>query len=360
MMRPKQTRDGGDATMGANCINLAIVGMGMAAKPHLAALNELQSRPDPKVKVGGIFTRSRDKAIEAEAMLDCPVFEDLDSLAKSPDIDAILLLTPPDTRIDIVSLMAQNGKHILAEKPIERDLERATEIVEICEKNNIRLGLVFQHRYRAGSKRLRELINYGALGDLSLIRTDVPWWRPQSYYDEPGRGTYERDGGGVMITQAIHVMDLMLSLTAPVTEVQAFCATTKCHRMEAEDFVAAGLTYADGAVGSVVATTATWPNVEESIAIDGSKGSARLQRGSLTLHWRDGRSETVEDDGRSQASDDPMDFPYAWHRDVIEDFAQALQDGRSPGVSGREGLKVQKLIEALELSSHEGSKIKLD
>ena len=131
------------------------------------------------------------------------------------------------------------------------------------------------------------------LGPLVSAEVNVPWWRPQSYYDEPGRGTYERDGGGVLISQAIHTMDLMLTLTGPVQSVTAMCATSGFHRMESEDFVVAGLQFANGAVGQLFATTASYPGVGETITLHCRDGSARLEAGQLMLTWQDGQSETL-------------------------------------------------------------------
>jgi UDP-N-acetyl-2-amino-2-deoxyglucuronate dehydrogenase len=181
-----------------------------------------------------------------------------------------------------VRRFAEAGKHVLMEKPVERTTEAAEEIVRICEANRVKLGIVFQHRYREASQKLKSLVGEGALGEIGLVRADVPWWREQAYYDEPGRGSYERDGGGVLISQAIHTLDLMLSLTGPVAEVQAVAATTRFHEMESEDFVAGGMRFASGAPGAVMATTASFPGDAESITLDCEKASAHLQSGTLT------------------------------------------------------------------------------
>ncbi len=189
------------------------------------------------------------------------------------------------------------------------------------------------------------------------MRASVPWWREQAYYDEPGRGTYERDGGGVLISQAIHTLDLMLSLTGPVAQVQAVAATTRFHEMESEDFVAGGMRFASGAPGSVMATTASFPGEAESITLDCEKASAHLQSGTLTLSWRDGRVESFGETGGTGGGADPMAFPHGWHRDLIAGFAAAVREGRDPVPSGREALDVHRLIDALMRSSREGRAI---
>jgi predicted dehydrogenase len=180
-----------------------------------------------------------------------------------------------------------------------------------------------------------------------------PWWRPQSYYDQPGRGTLERDGGGVLITQGIHTLDLMLSLTGPVAEVAAIAGTTALHHMETEDFVGAGLRFANGAPGALMATTAAYPGMPERIELIGTKATAMLAAGVVATHYHDGRIERVGEEQSTGGGADPMDFPHDAHRALITDFLDAIAQRRSPRVSGREALKVHRFIDALLQSSAE-------
>ncbi|PZX04670.1 Gfo/Idh/MocA family protein [Celeribacter halophilus] len=323
--------------------NLAVIGLGMATKPHLEALDELRG----KVHVSGVFNRTRAKAEVVSEIFGFSVFDSLDAIAADPNTDGVIIATPPNQRSEIVSMMAAAGKHILMEKPVERSLQAALDIVAECEMNGVALGIMFQHRMRQAALRLREIIEQDDLGELALVRAEIPWWRDQAYYDEPGRGTYARDGGGVLISQAIHVLDLMLSLTGPAKTVQALTATTQMHKMEAEDFAAAGVTFACGAVGSVVATTATYPGEQERLVLDGTKATAVLNGGHLTVTWRDGRTETVGDVSGTGGGADPMAFPCDWHRDVIEDFSRAIHDKRPSRITGREALRVHALIDAM-------------
>ncbi len=247
-----------------------------------------------------------------------------------PALDALLLLTPPDARREIVEAAAGAGKHILAEKPLERDGAAAAEIVEICETAGVTLGVVFQHRMREAARALTALARSGDLGALAAVQVAVPWWRPQAYYDQPGRGTYARDGGGVLIAQAIHTLDLMLSITGPVAQVAAIAGTTRLHRMEAEDFVGAGLRFAGGALGALIATTAAFPGGAESLSLTFEDGSARLEGGTLTITRRDGTTSRVGEASGTGGGADPMAFPHDWHREVIADFADAVRAGRPP------------------------------
>ncbi|KMK64835.1 Gfo/Idh/MocA family protein [Puniceibacterium sp. IMCC21224] len=329
---------------------LAVIGLGMATKPHLEALTELRGR----VAVSGVFNRTRAKAEAVQETYGFPLFDSLDAIAADPGTDGVIIATPPNQRADIVAQMAGAGKHILMEKPVERSLAAAQDIVGVCEAAGVTLGIVFQHRFRAGARRLRALINDGALGDLALVRAEIPWWRGQDYYDIPGRGTYARDGGGVLISQAIHVLDLMLSLTGPARAVQALTGTTALHRMEAEDFATAGIEFASGALGSVVATTATYPGEVERLVLDGTKATAVLTGGQLRVTWRDGRTEELGETAGTGGGADPMAFPCDWHRDLIEQFAGAITTGASPRIPGREALRVHALIDAMVRSGADG------
>ena len=342
--------------MSADRLGFGVIGTGMAATPHARALCDLSDRID----VRGVFSRNEQKREAFAAEFGFPPADSIEAIAGDPDIDAVILITPPNQRLDLVRIFAGAGKHILMEKPVERTTEAAEEIVRICEANGVRLGIVFQHRFREASLKLRSLIDEGALGDIGLVRASVPWWREQSYYDEPGRGTYERDGGGVLISQAIHTLDLMLSLTGPVAEVQAVSATTRFHEMESEDFVAGGMRFAGGFPGSVMATTAAYPGDAESITLDCDKASAHLQSGVLTVNWRDGRVDQFGETGGTGGGADPMAFPHGWHQDLIADFADAVRENREPGVPGREAFNVHRLIDALVLSSRERRAVEIE
>jgi predicted dehydrogenase len=200
-------------------------------------------------------------------------------------------------------------------------------------------------------------LDEGGLGTLAAVQLIVPWWRPQSYYDVPGRGTLTRDGGGVLLTQAIHTLDLMLSLTGPVAEVAAIAGTSAMHRMETEDFVGAGLRFANGALGGLIATTAAVPGGPERLVLTGTHGTATLESGTVTIDWLDGRRESHGEPNATGGGADPMAFPHDWHRAVIADFLDALDQGRAPRISGREALAVHRLVDALLLSAAEGRRV---
>lgn len=333
---------------------LGVVGAGMAAKPHALALDALRDR----IEVRGVWRRDAEALKQFCDLYDFPAAQSYEAMLADPDLDAVLILTPPNAREPLVAAAAAAGKHVLMEKPVERTTEAAARIVEICDRAGVTLGIIFQHRFRAASKALAAKVASGDLGKLFAAHLVVPWWRPQQgYYDKPGRGTFAQDGGGVLITQAIHSLDLMLSLTGPVKSVTALAATTGFHQMETEDFVAGGLEFANGAVGGLMATTANFPGGAESITLNFEKASATLAGGNLNLKWSDGREDNVGEASNSGGGADPMAFPFDWHMAQIADFVEAVQEGRQPVSTGHSALAVHKLIDALIASSREGRRV---
>lgn len=339
-------------------IGVALIGAGMIAPTHVAALSAAQGL----VKLEVVVARRPE---QAEYLADTwqgakPVFtSDLSVVADNADIKMAIVATPPSVRIDLIETLAKAGKHILLEKPVARTVGEAKQVVEICERAGVTLGILFQHRAQATSKAAADHIASGALGALGHVEIAAPLWREQSYYDELGRGTYERDGGGVLITQAIHTIDLALSLTGPVTSVQAMTATTPLHRMEAEDLAVAGLRFASGAVGSLVASTATFPHGHEVVTLHFEHGSMRVGRTRLDVFWRDGRHDVQDFGGAGEEDGGPIVAKHHLHQAVIEDFVDAIHTGRAPMATGRDGLAAHRLIDAIEASSRSGQVVNL-
>jgi predicted dehydrogenase len=335
-------------------MRVALIGLGMVAGTYADAI-----RSSGRVRLAAVAARRPASAQEFLARhpdLGARAAS-VSQIAEDPSIDFVILTTPPNARREIVERLVAAKRPILMEKPVERTLATATALVDLCAGAGVPLGIMLQHRARPVVADLRRVMP--GLGPLLATEVNVPWWRPQSYYDQPGRGSFARDGGGVLISQAIHTLDLMLSLTGPVTEVMAMVATTGHHRMEAEDFVSAGLRFRNGAVGQVFATTASFPGRGETITLHCRDGSARLEAGVLQVDRLDGSSQRLGQPATSGAGADPMAFTSDWHRAVIEDFADALAERRPPMVPGQAALAVHELIAAIEASGQSGARVRL-
>ncbi|HEY8578001.1 MAG TPA: Gfo/Idh/MocA family oxidoreductase [Devosia sp.] len=334
---------------------IGVVGAGMGAKPHALALQSLSDT----IEVVGVFRRDSEQRRQFCQTYGFSEAESLEALLADPRIDALLVLTPPNARESIVRDAAAAGKHVLLEKPVERTLAAAERIVDIADGAGITLGVIFQHRFRQASRYLAEAVEEERFGRIDAVTLFVPWWRPQSYYDQPGRGTLAQDGGGVLITQAIHSLDLMLSLCGEVSAVTAMAKTTRLHRMETEDFVSAGLEFASGAVGAVTATTASFPGGPESLTINFSTATATLTAGNLTIQTMAGETIAIGEASQGGSGADPMAFPFDWHAAQIADFVQAVRQGRAPLSTGHTALRVHRLIDAMVRSAGEGRRVVL-
>lgn len=333
---------------------LGVVGAGMGAKPHALALQSLS----PGIEVRGVYRRNRAELESFCQTYGLPAADSYEALLADPGIEAILILTTPNAREELVAAAAKAGKHVLMEKPVERTLAAAERIVATCEEAGVKLGIIFQHRFRRASRYLAEAVAENRYGRLEAVHLVVPWWRPQvGYYDQPGRGTVAQDGGGVLITQAIHSLDLMLSLCGEVAAVTAMARTTRLHQMETEDFVSAGLEFASGAVGAVMATTASFPGGPESLTLNFAQATATLTAGNLTVRTMAGETITEGEASQGGGGADPMAFPFDWHAAQIAEFADAIRHGREPLSNGHTALRVHRLIDGMMVSAREGRRV---
>jgi predicted dehydrogenase len=327
-----------------NKTRIAIVGLGMAVTPHARGLVDLAS----EIEVVHAFSPSDARRRAFAEKFPFTVCDSLDTILNDASVEAVAVFTPANTHREIGLACAAAGKHVLMEKPLDITTERAVELVEGCRRAGVTMGVVLQHRFRPAGVKLAQMLAAGELGAILGCSTAIRLWRPQSYYDEPGRGSFARDGGGVLISQGIHTLDLMLSLAGQVATVSGFATTTPVHRMETEDMVCAAMRFCNGAFGTVDATTAAYPGFLEEIVISGEKGTAKLAGTELIAHLQDGRKVIVEADKSAGGTGaDPMAFPHDYHRAVMADFVAAIREGRNPKVTGEDALGVHRLIDAL-------------
>jgi predicted dehydrogenase len=335
---------------------IALIGLGMAVTPHARSLLDLAGR----VEVAAAFSPSVARRRDFAARFPFPSADSLEAVLADTRIGAVAILTPPNTHLELARRCAAAGRHILLEKPLEISTPRALELVETCRAARVTLSVVLQHRFRPAGMKLAELLAAGALGEIVGCSAAIRLWRPQSYYDVPGRGTRARDGGGVLLTQGIHTLDLMLSLAGDVEEVCGYATTSRVHRMETEDLVAAAARFASGAIGVIEATTAAFPGFPERIELIGTRGTAALAGTELRVRYHDGGTLDIAPDRSAGGTGaDPMAFPHDYHRGVWADFLDAIEQRREPRASGREALRVHRLIDALLAAGESGGRVKV-
>ncbi len=335
---------------------IAIVGLGMAVTPHARGLVDLADQ----VEVVHAFSPSAARRQAFADRFPFPLCDRLETILEDGSVEAVAVFTPANTHRDIALRCAAAGKHVLMEKPLDITTARAEELVAACRQNGVTLGVVLQHRFRPAGMKLAEILRAGELGRIVGCSIVIRLWRPQSYYDEPGRGSFARDGGGVLISQGIHTLDLMLSLAGPIAEVTGFATTTPVHRMETEDMVCAAARFQNGAFGTIDATTAAYPGFLEEIVLTCERGTAKLAGTELLVQFQDGRKVAIEPDRSAGGTGaDPMAFPHDYHRAVMADFVDAVRTGCEPKVTGEEALKVHRLIDALIETGRSGAPVKV-
>jgi predicted dehydrogenase len=277
------------------------------------------------------------------------------------NVDYVDVCTFPDFRLQPLEICAETMKHIHVQKPISTNLETARKMIEVARKAEIQLGVVSQHRFNDSSLFLARAIGAGRLGKILQADAYVKWYRSARYYSRPMKGTWATEGGGALINQAIHQVDLLLWLAGPVDQVFSYWQLGALHEIESEDVISAVMHYASGATGVIQASTAMWPGVSERVEIHGTKGTAILTGDKLTAwdvqdDW--GEPPPVEKEVMSGSSD-PMAISLTPIERQFLDFGEAIHAGRKPLVSGEEGYRVLQLVLAAYRSSRTGRIVSL-
>jgi len=288
---------------------------------------------------------------------------DLASLVSADDVDAVIVATPSGHHADAVIAAAGHGKHALVEKPLDVRLERCDAAIAASRRNGTVLAGIFQNRFAPGVMAVREAVESGRLGRLVLVQGTVPWQRSAAYYEaDAWRGTWWGDGGGALMNQGIHTVDLLLHLGGPLASVAAEVRTLR-HAIDTEDTVAASLVFESGALGALTVTTAAWPGISARVELYGEHGSIVLEDGRIA-RWlvaddaSDGATVAPAPDDGSGASD-PLAIGSHLHRRQVEDFVEAVQQGRRPAVPAEEARRAVEAVLAVYGSAREGTRVTL-
>jgi predicted dehydrogenase len=267
-------------------------------------------------------------------------------LCRHPKVDYVDLCTFPNFRLLVAELCAENGKHLLVQKPMAIDLATARTMISVAVDAGIQLGVVSQRRFDDATIFLKRAIQQGRLGRILQADAYVKWYRSAEYYSRPIKGSWKVEGGGALINQAIHQIDLLLYLIGPVVRVSGEWQLGALHRIESEDVVNALLRYENGATGVIQASTAIWPGYPERVEIHGTKGTAIVTGDKLTV-WDvqddPGEPAPVETKSASGASD-PMAISVVPFERQFLDFAEACLKGRTPLCSGEDGYRALELV----------------
>jgi predicted dehydrogenase len=343
----------------------AIVGCGMIARFHALALAEV-----PDARLVALVSRNRANAdkLNDSLGLRCDIYADPAPVLARRDVDIVIVTTPSGAHLEPAVAAAEAGKHVVVEKPLEITLERCDRIIEACRRHGIQLCTIFPSRFHDANRALKAAVDAGRFGRLTLGETTCKWWRPQSYYDEGGwKGTKALDGGGALMNQAIHNVDLLLWMMGHATHVTGFTATLAHERIEVEDTAVACLRFANGAVGVIQATTSVFPGLPKTIAVHGDRGTAVIEQEDV-LRW-EFTPETAEDrairerfavkTAASGGASNPAAISHQGHARQLADFVEALKTGRPPLVDGREGRRAVEVILAIYRAAATGRTVEL-
>ncbi len=340
-----------------------IIGCGMISHFHAKAIAEIR---------GAKFVACCDQRVESANRLaneyGANAYSDLAEMLANPDVDVVTICTPSGLHMEPAVAAANAGKHVIVEKPLEVTLKRCDKIIDACKRNNVVCSTIFPSRFHRASQTLKAAVDAGKFGQLSLGDAYVKWFRTQEYYDSGAwRGTWALDGGGALMNQAIHSVDLLTWLMGPVDSITAHTATLAHQRIEVEDVAAAAIRFKNGALGVIEATTAAYPGMLKKIEIHGSEGSAVIEEEDIKT-WQFAKMtakdkkivaefENVTKSGGGAA--DPSAIGHEAHAHQFRDVLKAIKNGTKPAIDGEEGRRSVEIILAIYQAAKSGKKVTL-
>ena len=336
-------------------MRVGIVGTGAIARKHAQAYHNIG------YQVTACTDADPDAARDFAATCGAEFVSTCEEVCRHPRVDYVDVCTFPDFRLEPVRLSAAAGKHVQVQKPMATDLDTARAMIDTALQAGVLLGVVSQHRFDDSSLFLSKALAAGRLGRILQADAYVKWYRSPEYYARPIKGSWRGEGGGALINQAIHQIDVLRWLIGPVRELLGYWQLGAAHEIESEDVVCAVMKYASGATGVVQASTAFWPGHTERIEIHGVKGTAILSGDKLTA-W-DVQDDTGEpapvETGLASGASDPMAIALEPFERQFRDFGDAIRTGRRPLVTGEEGYHALELVLAIYRSCREGRKVAL-
>lgn len=337
-------------------LKIGIVGTGAITGKHADAISEIEN-----AELVALCSSSPARAKSAEERFGIKTYSDVPTFLTHPGLDIVCICTASGYHMDAGLLAAKAGKHLLIEKPIEINLNRADQLIDACEKNGVKLGVIFQNRFSADYLKLKTAVHEGKFGKLLMGNAHVNWYRAPEYYSgSPWKGTLEGDGGGAFMNQGIHTFDLLLDVMGEVKSVFAKVKTA-LHPIEGEDLGAALVTFENKALGNITASTALYPGLPERLEVFGKNGSAVLEAGKL-VHWSIQGEESgpiAAEASSGSGSADPMAIGHALHKAQWEHYLNAIGKNELVVVEGKTARKSVELIRAIYTSSELEKEVEL-
>jgi len=331
-----------------------IIGAGLIADIHAKAIQSLEN-----ARLIGICSTNPDKARKLAEKYDCNTFKDSGELLCSSEIEIVIIATPSGSHMEPTIEAALRGKHVICEKPLEISLERVDNMIEAHNKAGTKLGGIFNYRYHDSLKYLKSAIDNGRFGTITYASIHVPWWRSEDYYKDSWHGTLKLDGGGALMNQAIHMIDILQHLMGPVDSLHAYIATLG-HSIEVEDTAVAVLKFKNKALGVIYGSTASFPGQFRRIEITGTKGTVIMVENSFKV-WQFADQTEIDNEifnrfnqieGRGGVSD-PGAIPFEPHAKNIAAFIDSIETSKIFEINGPEARKAVEIVLAIYTSARE-------
>ena len=326
-------------------VQAGFVGGGNITETHIRAALAI-----PAVQIAAVCGTNEKKVAALCGQYGGAPYTDFQKFLGHRPMDLLIIGSPSALHGEQGSAAAARGLHVLVEKPIDIHTERADALIEATKRSGVKLGVIVQDRLKPDILRLKNWIDSGRLGSPILVEASVKWYRPPEYYSgSKWRGTLALDGGGALINQGIHTVDLLLYLLGDVSRVQAVTSTS-LHKIEAEDTCVAALEFENGASGVLHATTAAFPGYPRSVEITGTKGTVRIEQDRIArvdLREPIPDSDSRETVDQNPSANSPVVSDVRGHQRIIEDFLQSIQTGRPPVCDGEEGRRTLAVVEAI-------------
>lgn len=344
-------------------IGIALIGStGVIGKTHIAAIESLAS-----CRLVGVNARRQEPLRRQARELGAKPYPALDDALADPDVDAIVIATPHPSHLDITLRAAAARKHVLAEKPLGVTPSEADAMIAACRRAGVKLGVLFNNRFRPEAAKMRQLIDEGAIGDIYRAAMSSAMLRTQDYYDRlDWRGGWQSEGGGALLNQGIHAIDMFQWLAGMPNAVFGMLAALK-HRIEVEDYATALLRYDSGMQATLHCNTAQAPN-QQRLELYGERGAIIMEDWRVTLQTLETPAQRFIDTDKSVAFVSPshteaiLEFEppaVSTHALAIDDFARAIMDDREPAVTGEDALRSQDLVAAITLSGCRAKQVSL-
>lgn len=331
-------------------IHIGILGGGNISETHARAAHETEG-----VTVAAIYGHNREKANRLSNLYGGTAYADLELFLNHKPLDAVLIGSPSGLHAKHGVAAAKRNLHVLVEKPIDVTTEAADRLIAACEKSNVKLGVMFQDRVAADIVRLKKVVDSGHLGKPLLVAARVRWYRPPEYYGaSKWRGTWTLDGGGALMNQAVHTVDLVQWLLGPVVRVYGK-AVTALHTIEVEDTVVATLEFANGCIGTLEAATSAYPGYRRRVELTGTEGTIMLEHDRIIAvdlrHPTEEMATEVAIENQNASANSPIVSDVRGHQKLLEDFVRAVQTNSQPVCDGPEGRRSVEIVQAIYRSS---------